>query len=172
MSLAGENQIFAQIGYYNSIRVAIKKLPDMKINLSHKQLYDLKIMKDLSNDNLVKFYGACVDSPNNCLLTEYCPRGSLQDILENPQYNLDWAFRMSLIMDVARGMYYLHTSHIKSHGALKSSNCLVDSRFVLKISDFGLHFLRGNDKSDDSDENSYEYWKRKNFYLAFCFEYT
>ncbi|CAG9759818.1 unnamed protein product [Ceutorhynchus assimilis] len=160
MSLVGDSQLFAQIGYYNSIRVAIRKLPDIKINLSHKHLFELKVMKDLSNDNLVKFYGACINGPNNCLLIEYCPRGSLQDILENPQYNLDWAFRMSLIMDVARGMSYLHNSHIRTHGALKSSNCLVDSRFVLKISDFGLHFLRGNDKSEDSDENSYQYWKR------------
>ncbi|ENN74133.1 hypothetical protein D910_11545 [Dendroctonus ponderosae] len=160
MSLAGDSQLFAQIGYYKSIRVAIKKLPDIKVNLNHKQLYELKVMKDLSNDNLVKFYGACIDSPNNCLLIEYCPRGSLQDILENPQYNLDWAFRMSLIMDVARGMNYLHDSDVKSHGALKSSNCLVDSRFVLKICDFGLQFLRGNDKTEDSDENTYQYWRR------------
>lgn len=160
MSLAGDKQLFATIGYYKSIRVAIKKLPDVKVNLSHQQLIELKAMKDLSNDNLVKFYGACIESPNNCLLIEYCQKGSLQDILENPEYNLDWTFRMSLIMDVTRGMHYLHGSPIKSHGALKSSNCLVDSRFVLKISDFGLHFLRGNDKSDEADANSYQYWKR------------
>ncbi|KAF7268538.1 hypothetical protein GWI33_018410 [Rhynchophorus ferrugineus] len=160
MSLAGDKQLFATIGYYKSIRVAIKKLPDIKINPNHQQLIELKAMKDLSNDNLVKFYGACIECPNNCLLIEYCQKGSLQDILENPEYNLDWTFRMSLIMDVARGMHYLHGSPIKSHGALKSSNCLVDSRFVLKISDFGLHFLRGNDKNDDADINSYQYWKK------------
>ncbi|XP_050313184.1 atrial natriuretic peptide receptor 1-like isoform X2 [Anthonomus grandis grandis] len=159
MSLAGDNQLFAQIGFYNSIRVAIKKLPELKLSLTHKQLYELKVMKDLSNDNLVKFYGACIDVPHNCLLVEYCPRGSLQDILEDQQYKLDWAFRMSLIMDIVRGMHYLHASHIKSHGALKSSNCLVDSRFVLKISNFGLHFLKGNDKYVNS-EDSYEYWKK------------
>ncbi|KAL1492644.1 hypothetical protein ABEB36_010873 [Hypothenemus hampei] len=159
MSLVGDKQLFAEIGYYKCIRVAIKKLPDIKIDLKQKQLYELKIMKDLSNDNLVKFYGACIDNPHNCLLIEYCPRGSLQDILENPQYNLDWSFRMSLIMDIAKGMHYLHGTYIKSHGALKSSNCLVDSRFVLKISDFGLHFLRGNEKSESIDEDSYEYWK-------------
>lgn len=39
-------------------------------------------------------------------------------------------------------MCYLHNSDIKSHGTLKSSNCVVDSRFVLKITDFGLHALR------------------------------
>lgn len=36
-------------------------------------------------------------------------------------------------------MCYLHMSSIKSHGNLKPTNCLVDSRFVLKITDYGLH---------------------------------
>ena len=39
---------------------------------------------------------------------------------------------------------YLHSTEIKSHGRLKSSNCLVDSRWVVKISDFGMcEFLNG-----------------------------
>ncbi|CAB0033005.1 unnamed protein product, partial [Trichogramma brassicae] len=37
-----------------------------------------QLMKDLQHDHLVKFYGACVEIPHCCLLTEYCPRGSLQ----------------------------------------------------------------------------------------------
>jgi len=56
-------------------------------------------------------------------------------------------------------MAYIHSSEIKSHGNLKSSNCVVDSRFVLKVTDYGLHSLR--DADDDQDQNSYVYWKRK-----------
>lgn len=39
-------------------------------------------------------------------------------------------------------MSFLHHSDLKSHGGLKSTNCLVDSRFVLKVGDFGLRQLR------------------------------
>ena len=35
-------------------------------------------MKDLQNDHIVRFLGACIDYPNQSLLTEYCPKGSLQ----------------------------------------------------------------------------------------------
>ena len=41
-----------------------------------------------------------------------------------------------------QGMIYLHYSDIKSHGNLKSSNCVVNSRWVLKITDFGLNTFR------------------------------
>ena len=35
-------------------------------------------------------------------------------------------------------MKYLHSSPIKVHGSLKSGNCVVDSRWVLKITDYGV----------------------------------
>lgn len=51
-------------------------------------------------------------------------------------------------------MIYIHDSEIKSHGKLKSSNCVVDSRWVLKITDFGLHeFLKG--AQDDIGEYAF-----------------
>ena len=38
-------------------------------------------------------------------------------------------------------MAYLHGSEVAVHGKLRSGNCLIDGRFVLKISDFGLKTL-------------------------------
>ena len=36
----------------------------------------------------------------------------------------------------------LHNSAVQVHGRLKSSNCLIDSRWVCKIGDWGLSELR------------------------------
>lgn len=59
-------------------------------------------------------------------------------------------------------MHFLHSTDIRSHGNLKSSNCVVDSRFVLKITDFGLHQLRSNGHDEDvQHSDSYAFWKRK-----------
>lgn len=41
-------------------------------------------------------------------------------------------------------MRYIHHSPIKYHGNLKSRNCIVDSRWVLKLTDFGLPILYSN----------------------------
>lgn len=35
-------------------------------------------IKDLQNDHIVRFLGACIDPPHMCILTEYCQKGSLQ----------------------------------------------------------------------------------------------
>lgn len=61
-------------------------------------------------------------------------------------------------------MSYLHSSEIKTHGNLKSSNCVVDSRFVLKITDFGLFSLRSRRSSNqDHSIDTYAYYKSKGF---------
>lgn len=68
-------------------------------------------MKDLHHDHLARFYGACLDPPHCCFLTEYCPKGSLQDILENEQIKLDWMFRYSLMHDIVKVSWYLLSTY-------------------------------------------------------------
>lgn len=53
-------------------------------------------------------------------------------------------------------MTYLHDSPLKSHGKLKSSNCLVDSRWVVKITDFGLHELKFGADTDQDESFDFE----------------
>ncbi|KAK3607267.1 hypothetical protein CHS0354_002244, partial [Potamilus streckersoni] len=50
-------------------------------------------------------------------------------------------------------MTYIHSSKLVSHGRLKSTNCLVDNRWVLKITDFGLGYLTEKIDSLDLEEN-------------------
>uniref|UniRef100_A0A8C7QYJ5 Guanylate cyclase n=1 Tax=Oncorhynchus mykiss TaxID=8022 RepID=A0A8C7QYJ5_ONCMY len=133
---------------------AIKYVTNKKrIELTRRVLFELKHMRDVQNEHLTRFIGACIDPPNICIITEYCPRGSLQDLMESETITLDWMFRYSLINDIVKGMAFLHNSVIVSHGNLKSSNCVVDSRFVLKITDYGLASFR--EKSNMEDTHAY-----------------
>ncbi|KAL0962281.1 hypothetical protein UPYG_G00338050 [Umbra pygmaea] len=158
LTMEGNFQIYAKTGYYKGNITAIKYTTNKKrIELTRKVLFELKHMRDVQNEHLTRFIGACIDPPNICIITEYCPRGSLQDLMESESITLDWMFRYSLINDIVKGMAFLHNSVISSHGNLKSSNCVVDSRFVLKITDYGLASFR----EKTSLEDCYSYYARK-----------
>ncbi|XP_044009185.1 atrial natriuretic peptide receptor 1 [Aphidius gifuensis] len=140
----GPTTVFTTVGIYKGERVAIKKITKKKVvDVTKKLLWEIKQVRDVTSENTVRFIGACLCSPSPTvlILTEYCPKGSLKDVLGNEAIKLDWNFRMSLIHDIVKGMDYLHASEVGSHGKLRSCNCLIDGRFVLKISDFGLKTL-------------------------------
>ncbi|XP_066977790.1 atrial natriuretic peptide receptor 1-like [Macrobrachium rosenbergii] len=159
-SLVDNRQVFIRTGRYKGVTVAIKRLYKERIEVDRPTLIQLKRLKDLQFDHLVHFIGVCLEPKPYCaVFTEYCPKGSLQDILENDDVQLDSMFKMSLMHDIVKGMAFLHSSEIRTHGNLKSSNCVVDSRFVLKITDFGLHMLDERDKNYNPD--SYAYWRRR-----------
>lgn len=98
-------------------------------------------MRETSHDNLARFIGICTEN-GVAIVSEFCSKGSLRSLLANCSINLDWIFRCSIINDIISGMCYLHNSEHIYHGRLNSNNCLIDSRFCVKISDFGLRKLK------------------------------
>ncbi|CAB1413010.1 unnamed protein product [Pleuronectes platessa] len=72
------------------------------------------------------------------------PKGSMSDVLLNDDIPINWGFRLSFATDIARGMSYLH-QHKMFHGRLHSRNCIIDDRWVCKVSDYGLTAYRKED---------------------------
>ncbi|XP_056884431.1 atrial natriuretic peptide receptor 1-like isoform X3 [Takifugu flavidus] len=136
--------LFTCTGIYDGQTVAIKKIQAKTFSLSKTIRQEVKQVRELDHPNLCKFIGGCVEAPNVAIVTEYCPKGSLNDVLLNEEIPLNWGFRFSFATDIARGMSYLHQHRI-CHGRLKSLNCVVDDRWVCKITDYGLRTYRRDD---------------------------
>jgi len=133
---------YTRAGRYKGNAVAIKAFSAKNVDLTRNVRKELKQMTELRHENIVSFIGASVEYGSVFILTAYCARGSLNDVLQNRDFTLDTIFIASLVADLIKGMIFLHDGEIISHGNLKSSNCLVDSRWVLQITDFGLHELK------------------------------
>ncbi|KAF7996629.1 hypothetical protein HCN44_002275 [Aphidius gifuensis] len=123
---------------YNGDLVQLKEVPcQTTFELKSKAMDVLVMMHGLRHENLNPFIGCLTEPSRPCIVTEYCSRGSLEDVLVQ-DVKLDWSFRLSLLTDLVRGMKYLHNSPIRVHGYLTSRNCVIDARWVLKIADYGL----------------------------------
>ncbi|KFZ69511.1 Atrial natriuretic peptide receptor 1, partial [Podiceps cristatus] len=142
-------QYFTQTGRYDGRTVAVKKIMKKAFTLSKSIRKEVKQVRALDHPNLCKFIGGCIEVPNVAIVTEYCPKGSLNDVLLNEDIPLNWGFRFSFATDIVQGMAYLH-HHKMYHGRLKSSNCVIDDRWVCKIADYGLKSFRREDSPEGS----------------------
>lgn len=152
-----------KIGFYKGNIVYIKPIYKRNIDLTRALRKEMIQMRELRHENINPFIGASVDPPNICIMNLYCTRGSLEDVLKNEDLELDNIFVASFVSDLIKGMIYLHESEIISHGNLKSSNCLVDNRWVLQIADFGLHEFKSGEEIPNNLERKYlkvdELWR-------------
>uniref|UniRef100_A0A8C1GHW9 Guanylate cyclase n=1 Tax=Cyprinus carpio TaxID=7962 RepID=A0A8C1GHW9_CYPCA len=116
----------------------LKRLPYGNFRSITPHTSDVFELVNMRHENVNPFLGFFHDCGVFAIVTEYCSRGSLEDLLLNDDVKLDWMFKSSLILDLIKGMKYLHHRNI-CHGRLKSRNCVVDGRFVLKITDYGYN---------------------------------
>ncbi|XP_046680079.1 receptor-type guanylate cyclase Gyc76C-like [Homalodisca vitripennis] len=153
-------QVFAATSQYRGVVVRIKELKfSKKKDVTRDTMKEMRRLREIRHDNINSFVGALVEPMRILIITDYCAKGSLYDIVENEDLKLDKMFIASLVNDLIKGMLYLHLSAAICHGNLKSSNCVVTSRWVLQVTDFGLHELRQCAETGSIGEHQYYHSK-------------
>ncbi|AGD92983.1 putative serine/threonine-protein kinase/receptor [Megavirus lba] len=112
---------------------------------------EVRIMKSLRHPNVVLFMAASTRPPKMCIVMEFMSLGSLCEILENELIpEIPFALKLKIAYQASKGMHFLHSSGIV-HRDLKSLNLLLDSKWNVKVSDFGLTKFKS-----DMDKNKSE----------------
>ncbi|KAG0556543.1 hypothetical protein KC19_11G061400 [Ceratodon purpureus] len=127
-------------------QVAVKRMEAAVV--SNKGLNEFQseivVLTKVKHRHLVGLLGYCAEGMERLLVYEYMPQGTLaQHLFDYKELNekpLTWKMRLTIALDVARGLEYLHNLAHRSfiHRDLKPSNILLTDDFRAKVSDFGL----------------------------------
>lgn len=111
----------------------------VKMILSAK---DNALLRELRHPNILQFLGSIVHGEEMILITEYLPKGNLDDILTK-KVRLDLPTALRFALDIARGMNYLHMHKPDPivHNHLNPRNLLLDEGGRLKIGEYWIQML-------------------------------
>ncbi|GMR36480.1 hypothetical protein PMAYCL1PPCAC_06675, partial [Pristionchus mayeri] len=135
------------VGLMEGQMVGLKRIYKDSIDLRREIKKDILMLKEVNHENVLRFRGMVAENHFNFVVSEMANRGSIKDILENDQLPIDMIFLNQMAIDICSGLEYLHKSEIGCHGRMKSSNCLVDARWMVKLSSFGLRHIRKDEVS-------------------------
>ena len=114
-------------------------------------LAEVETIGSLHHFNLVRLVGFCAEKSCRLLVYEYLCNGSLDNWIFTGDNAccLDWQTRKKIILDIAKGLTYLHEECRQKiiHLDIKPHNILLDENFNAKVSDFGLSTLIDRDES-------------------------
>ncbi|KAK3725813.1 hypothetical protein RRG08_030042 [Elysia crispata] len=102
MGSINEMSDFTETARLNGDLVHVKELNIRNFEMKSKLLTFIRMCRDLRHENLNPYTGFLADPAHPCIVMEYCSRGSLNDIIHNEDFKLDWDFKLSLLTDLVR----------------------------------------------------------------------
>ncbi|KZV33022.1 putative receptor-like protein kinase-like [Dorcoceras hygrometricum] len=130
----------------NGTEFAIKQILDLDSKADDEFTNEAEIISMIRHRNLLALKGFCVTSDalkgkRRYLVYDFMSNGSLDEhLFGNGKKPLTWPQRKNIILDIAKGLAYLHYG-IKPaiyHRDIKATNILLDSDMKARVADFGL----------------------------------
>jgi serine/threonine protein kinase len=101
--------------------------------------HEAKLMARVCNhDHVIQFVGIVVH-PSPCVVTIFCSKGSVEDLLvtSEDRHAVERACVLRMALEAARGVRHLHLEGV-IHRDLAARNLLLDSNLRVRVGDFGF----------------------------------
>ena len=127
-------------------KIAVKRMKSGTVRSKGMKQFqaEVEVLTKVRHRRLVALLGYCINDNERLLVFEYMPQGTLTQHLfhcgESGYSPLTWKQRITIALDVGRGVEYLHSLAQQSfiHRDLKPSNILLGNDMRAKVADFGL----------------------------------
>ncbi|KAL3120583.1 hypothetical protein niasHT_007875 [Heterodera trifolii] len=130
-------QAYALIGTNKAEFIVLRQMKS--ISWEKTDLHFIFELKRLNHDNLTTFMGISYNEGDRFYMCHsLVERGTLEDYINDFDFQLDNTFRSAFLRDILKGIQYLHKSSVGYHGLLNLQNVLIDSNWVLKLTNFGI----------------------------------
>ncbi|OQV12174.1 putative Atrial natriuretic peptide receptor 1 [Hypsibius exemplaris] len=116
-----------------------------KVHAELKRRYNIsqKIEDEISRARhpfIAEFYGIHFNRTSSSLVFERPLKGPLHSVIRANEMIYDFDVRMQIMNAMILALHFIHTSDLSYHGAFSNEVCLINDRYVLRVTHAG--FLR------------------------------
>lgn len=155
-----ENRIYSPRGqgtFYKGIlidgkMVAIRKSKVVDESEIEQFINEVDTLSQINDKNIVKLLGCCLETKIPPLVYEFINNGTLFELLydSDEEFPLSWELRLRISSEVAGVLSYLDSKLASLpiyRQEIKSTNILLDDKYRVKVSNFGISGTASTDQA-------------------------